>query len=154
MYTEQDLIAIRAQQKKRWIYLTIPCLVLLAVIVYSLTVRIQWLTIGATILLGTLFLFIYEMTIKPLHCYEIHLSNALHGRKRELDCTYHSIDADLSVVDGVNYYAMTVLQPDEKGDPFERMLYWDALKPAPALKPGDKLHIIYHDRMVAQLTQV
>lgn len=153
MYTEQDLTAIRAQQKKRWGLLALPCLILVGVIVYSLTVRIQWLTIAATLLLGALFIFFFEMTIRPLHRYEIHLYNCLHGRTRELDCAYHSIDLDVSVVDGVKYYAMTLLQPDEKGDPFERMLYWDAQKPQPDLQPGDKLHIIYHDRMIAQLTR-
>lgn len=153
MYTEQDLTAIRAQQKKRWGILAVPCLILVAVIVYSLFTRIEWLTSSATVLLGVLLIFFYEMTIRPLHCYEVHLFNCLHGRTRELDCTYHSIDADLSVVDGVKYYAMTLLQSDEKGDPFERMLYWDAQKPAPGFQPGDKLHVVYHDRMIAQIAK-
>lgn len=154
MYTEQELASVRAAQNKRWLYLAIPCLLLVGVIVYSLTVRVEWLTAAATIVLGFLLIFFYEMTIKPLHRYEIHLDNCLHGRKRELDCTYHAKDMDLSVVDGVKFYGLTVLQPDEKGDPFERLLYWDAQKPFPALQEGDKLHIIYHDKMIADLQQI
>ena len=154
MYTEQDLSAIQQQQNKRWIALLIPCVVLLCVLVYSLMIRVEWLTSAVTILVGAVLLFFYEMTIKPLHCYKKHIKNCLHGRKHELDCTYHSIDADISVVDGVRYYSMTVLQPDEKGDPFERLLYWDAEKPFPVLQGGEKLHILYHDRMVAQMTVV
>lgn len=154
MYTEQDLTNIRAQQKKRWLILMLPCLILLAAIVYSLTIRLEWLTAAATVVMGILLLFCYEMFIRPLHRYEIHLDNCLHGRTRELDCTYQSIDADLSLVDGVKYYAMSLLQLDDDGEPFERMLYWDAEKPAPALNSGDQLHIVYHDRMIAQLTRV
>lgn len=153
MYTEQELTDIRAQQKKRWIILMIPCLVLLAIIVYSLTIRLEWLTSAATVVMGILLIFCFEMFIRPLHRYAVHLDNCLHGRTHELDCTYQGIDADISVVEGVKYYAMSFQQQDDNGDPFERMLYWDAEKPVPALQSGEQLHIVYHDRMIAQLTR-
>lgn len=154
MYTKQDLIAIRKQKNTRWTILGVISLLLVAVIVYSFIIRMEALTAGVTVLLGFIFIFTYDMTIKPLRCYETFLLNALHGRTRELDCTYQSIDADISLVDGVKYYAMTVLQTDDDGDPFERLLYWDAEKPVPQLQCGDQLHIVYHDRMVANLTRV
>ena len=154
MYTEQELTNIRNQQKKRWLILLIPCLILLAVIVYSLTIRLEWLTSAATVVIGVLLIFGYEMFIRPLHQYAVHMDNCLHGRTRELDCTYLGTDADLSLVDGVRFYAMSFQQLDDDGDPFERMLYWDAQKPVPALQSGDQLHIVYHDRMIAQLNRV
>lgn len=154
MYTEQDLAAIRQQQNKRWMILGAFGLVLLAGIIYSLVIRNEALTAGLTIVLGALLIFFYDLTIKPLHCYEVFLHNVLHGRTRELDCTYLGVDADPSLVDGVKYYALSLQQLDDAGNPFERMLYWDALKPLPQVNSGDALHIVYHDRMVASLTQV
>lgn len=154
MYTEQDLTAIRQQKSKRWMILGAFCLVLLAAIIYSLIIRSEALTAGLTILVGALLIFFYDLTIHPLHSYEVFLHNVLHGRTRELDCTYLSTDADISLVDGVKYYALSLQQLDDEGNPFERMLYWDALKPLPQVTPGDALHIVYHDRMVASLTRV
>lgn len=155
MYTEQDLLSIRKQEKKRWTIVGVVALLFIAGIVYSLIIRSEALTAGLTIVLVAILIFVYDLTIKPLHCYATLLHNLLHGRTRQLDCTYHSIDADLSLVDGVKYYGMTVLQQDEDGgDPFERLLYWDAEKPIPQLQQGDQLHIVYHDRMIASLTRV
>lgn len=149
MYSEQDLATVRAQQKKRWGILTIPAVLLLGTIVYSLFIRLEWLTTVSTVLLGGMMIFVYDLLIKPLRCYETHVDNALHGRTRELDCVYDAISPDLSVVDGVKYYAMTVLQTDENGDPFERLMYYDAQKPLPQIAKGTPLHIVYHDREVA-----
>lgn len=153
MYTEQELLAIKAQQRKRWMLLGIPCLVILAFIVYSVIIRVEPLTSGLTVLLLALLIFFWDLAIRPLHRYEIHLTNMLYGRKRELACTYRSTDADISLVDGVRYYAMTFLQQDEDGgEPFDRLLYWDAEKPLPALAPDQPVHITYHDRMISHLT--
>lgn len=154
MYTEQDLILIRQQQNKRWMILGSVCVVLLGLIVYSLIIRMEALTAGLTVLMGALLIFFYDLTIKPLHCYEVFLRNVLYGRTRELDCTYLGVDADPSLVEGVKYYALSLQQLDDEGKPFERMLYWDALRPLPQVSVGDTLHIVYHDRMVASLTQV
>lgn len=154
MYTEQDLLSIRKQLKTRWTILGVVALLFIAAIVYSLIIRVEALTAGLTIAMGAILIFTFDLALKPLHCYAALLDNLLHGRTRELDCTYHSIDADISLVDGVKYYGMSVLQQDEDGgDPFERLLYWDAQKPIPQLNQGEKLHIVYHDRMIASLNR-
>lgn len=152
MYTQQDLNTVTKQKNKRWLILGAVCLLLLAGIVYSLAIRMEALTAGLTVLLGALLIFFYDLTIKPLRCYEIFLRNALHGRTRMLDCTYLSTDADVSLVEGVKYYALSLEQTGDDGTPFERMLYWDALKPVPPLNKGDRLHIVYHDRMIVDLS--
>ncbi len=155
MYTEQDLLSINKQLKTRWTLLGVIALLFVAGIVYSLIIRMEALTAGLTIVLGAILIFVFDLAIKPLHRYAALLRNLLHGRTRQLDCAYLHIDADISLVDGVKYYGMTVLQQDEDGgDPFERLLYWDAQKPIPQLEQGEKLHIVYHDRMIASLTRV
>ncbi|MBE5804857.1 MAG: hypothetical protein E7316_10150 [Clostridiales bacterium] len=154
MYTEQDLSSILKQQNKRWLVVGSICLLLAGVVVFSLVKRIEALTTCTTIVLGAVLIFGYDMFIRPLHRYAIFLNNALHGRTREADCVYQSVDADPSQVDGVYYFGMTVQQTDDDGKPFDRLFYWDAEKPFPQLQQGDKLHIVYHDRMVADLTRI
>lgn len=41
MYTQQDLDQINAQEQKRWRLLVIPEVLLLAVLVYSLVIRVE-----------------------------------------------------------------------------------------------------------------
>lgn len=154
MYTEQDLSSVLEQRNKRWLVVGVICLLLAVVLVFSLVVRMEYVTILSTIALGAVLLFGYEMFIKPLHRYSIFLDNALNGRSHEVECTYQGVEADISQVDGVDYYGITVLQNDDDGKPFERLFYWDAQRPIPQLQQGDKLRIIFHDRMVSNLIQL
>lgn len=152
MYTENDLQAIMRQQWKRWIIMGIIGLAFMGGVVYSLVIRSEVMTSGLTLLMGALLIFFYDLTIRPLHCYACLLNSLLHGRTRELDCVFLSADADVSVVDGVEYFALNLQQKNDEGNTFERMLYWDAQKPLPPLTGGEQVHITYHDRMVANLT--
>lgn len=154
MYTESDLQSVLAQRKRRWIILLIPLAVLLAVLVYSLIPRIQWLTIATTLLGGVLLIAGYDLFIKPLSCYAVHVDNMLHGRKREIELPFAGLSGDISLVDGVRYYAMTASDFDEKGKPYERLFYFDAEKPFPGFEAGEMLHIVYHDKEIAEVTRI
>lgn len=154
MYTESDLQAVLAQRKRRWTILLVPLAVLLIVLIYSLIPRIQWLTIAATIVGGVLLIAGYDLFIKPLSCYATHVDNMLHGRKREIELPFASLSSDISLVDGVRYYAMTASDFDEKGKPYERLFYFDAEKPLPSFEVGEMLHIVFHDKEIAEVTRV
>ena len=80
LYTEKDYEAIVKQQHKRWLLLTLPCLLLLAVLLIALLSRILWLASTVTILIGVLLIAGNDLLIKPLHCYGLHLDHSLHGR--------------------------------------------------------------------------
>lgn len=151
MYTEQDLTAIIAQQKKRWLILGLPCLVLFAGLIVSLVVRIEWLTALLTILIGAILIAGYDLFIRPLHRYHVYLRNVLRGIIREADCEFLSITRTEEPVEGVLCRTMMVSQLDDDGMPFERMFYFDALKDFPELVPGQKLHVRYHDRYAVAL---
>jgi hypothetical protein len=56
IYSKTDLAAIRAQKNKRWLILCIPCAVLMAVLVFSLVIRLEWLTSAATIVIGIILM--------------------------------------------------------------------------------------------------
>lgn len=152
MYTQQDLDTIRGQLKKRYGLLAIPAIVLLGLIVYSLVIRNEVMSTVCGIALGVLLVFVYDLLLKPLHCYEKLVLSALGGRRRELDCTFGSLDPDISVVEGVRYRALHVFEPGEKKDPVERLMYFDAQKTFPDVAEGAPLHVTYHDRSVIDLT--
>ncbi|MBQ8653583.1 MAG: hypothetical protein IJ507_01490 [Clostridia bacterium] len=151
MYTEQDLIAIRAQQKKRWLTLAVPCMVLLCGLIASLVVRVEWLTSLITIIIGVILIAGYDLFIRPLHRYDVFLRNALHGLVRETQCEYHSITRTEERVEGVLCRTMTVIEYEDDGQPYERIFYFDALKPFPQLEQGQKLRVRFHDRSVVAL---
>lgn len=151
LYNESDLAAINQQIRKRWMLLLIPCTVLLIVLVVSFIVRIQWLTTGATILIGILLIAGYDLTIKPLDKYQKHLSNCLHGRTRECDLPFIRLSENIDVVEGVRYHQLLCADTDAKGRPYERLFYFDAQKEFPAAAEGDMLHIVHHDLSVANI---
>ena len=149
IYTEADYHAILRQQKKRWIILAIPCVLLLAVLVVSLIIRLEWLTVAATIIAGVLLIAGYDLAIKPLHCYQLHLKNCLYGRTRECDLPFLSLSESIDVVEGVRCRQLLCADVDAKGRPYERLFYFDAEKAFPAVQKDEMLHIVHHDLFVA-----
>lgn len=154
MYTENDLQTILAQRTRRWIALLIPVAVLAVALIVSLIFRAQKLTTGATIGAGVLLIAGHDLLIKPLSAYATHVDNMLHGRRREVELPFASLSGDISLVDGVRYYALTVSDRDEKGKPCDRLFYYDAEKPLPDFREGDMLHIVYHNKEIASVAKI
>ena len=151
IYSMNDLTAIRIQKKQRWLALGVPCAVLAAVLVFSLTIRLEWLTSVSTILIGVILIAGYDFFVKPLTCYEKHLVNCLQGRTRECDLPFISLSENIDLVDGVNCRQLLCTDEDAKGRPYERLFYFDAEKIFPEASEGDMLHIVHHDLMVANI---
>ena len=151
IYSEADYTAIVAQQRKRWLILSIPCVLLAAVLVVSLVVRMEWLTSLSTILIGILLIAGYDLLIKPLSCYARHLRHCLHGRTRECEMPLIRLSEDIDLVDGVRFHQLLVSDTDAKGRPYERLFYFDAEKTFPDAKEGDIIRIVHHDLAVADV---
>lgn len=164
MYTEQELTELRAQKKKRMLCLFIPAALIVIAMAAVLVIRsqramedtqAQIIVDVLTLLLGVLFIGGWGLFIKPLSCYERHIENLLHGRTHVCeDGTFSHLEEDESMVDGVAYYAMTLHCLDEKKKPYERLFYYDALKPRPDFKEGEPLRVVYHDRFVGQVERI
>lgn len=153
IYTEADYSTIRKQMNKRWLLLLIPIAVLLVVLVYSLIVRMEWLTTASTILIGAILIAGYDFAIKPLGCYATHLDNSLHGRARECDLPFVSLSENVDVVDGVRFRQLLCSDVDGKGRPYDRLFYFDAQKEFPPAQPGDMMHIVHYDLSVSNIYQ-
>ena len=154
IYSEADYTAIVAQQRKRWLILIAPCILLAAVLVVSLIVRLEWLTALSTILIGVLLIAGYDLFIKPLNCYARHLRHCLHGRTRECELPYIRLSENIDVVEGVRCRQLLCADLDAKGRPYERLFYFDAEKAFPEVNEGDMLHIVHHDLTVANIHPV
>ena len=154
IYTEADYTAISAQHKKRWLTLAIPCVLLLAVLIYSLCVRIEWLTSVSTILIGVILIAGYDFAIKPIFCYQRHLNHCLHGRTRDCELPFIRLSENIDVVDGVRFRQLLCADIDGKNRPYERLFYFDAEKEFPAVKEGDMLHIDHYELAVANVYPV
>lgn len=153
MYTQEDLTSIRLQQRNCWLKLMIPGVILLAGIIVSLIVRIEWLTTVLSCILGCMILFTVEMIIKPLYCYEKHLDGCLNGRRHELEGTFIGMEEEVSLVDGVRYRGLTV-HDDNPETNYERLFYFDLEKPFPDVKEGDKVHVVYHGHELVDLARI
>lgn len=149
IYTEADFTAISQQHRKRWLCLAIPCVVLLGVVIYSLCMRIEWLTSAATILIGVILIAGYDFAIKPIFCYQRHLDHCLHGRTSSCELPFIRLSENVDVVDGVHYRQLFCADVDGKNRPYERLFYFDAEKEFPNVKEGDVVHIDHYELTVA-----
>lgn len=154
LYTEAEYTAIRRQKNQRWLILLIPVVLLLALLAYSLVIRLQVLTSLCTILVGAILVAGYDLAIKPLRCYQNFLHNALHGRSRTCELPFLSLSEDVNLVEGVNCRSLFCEDIDGKGRPYERLFYFDALKTLPDIKPGQVLRIVHHDLFVSDVSLV
>ena len=145
MYQEADCTRVRQQIRRRTYFLIACAVPLLAGAVLSFILRSQVLADLFSIALAVFLIAFYELGIRPLRRYLAHLEGCLHGRSHELVCTFLSIEPELSLIDGVRYHAMKVMEAEEER-PSERLFYWDAALPFPGWQQGQLLRLVYHDR--------
>lgn len=151
LYTAAELKSIRLQQNKRRKLLLFPCAVLLTVILFSFILRLQWLSITATIALGVLLLAGQELAIRPLACYEKHLKNCLEGPARTCELPFISLSETVVVLEGVAFHELLCRDKDSRGSTCERRFYFDAQKTFPQVQEGDMLHITHHGMTVTDI---
>ncbi len=156
MYQEQELQREKDAIRRRCILTVIPCVIMLGVMIWSLTVRMQWLTDVSCVLFLGMIVFFYELTIRPVIAYARHMDQMLHGITHDVECRFSSIDPDESLVENVRFRAIHVLCRGEnpESEEYDRLFYYDALKPLPEFAPGQMVRVTYHDRQVADIRAV
>ncbi len=161
MYSEKDLKEINALVKKRWLVTALPAGIALAVaiviFVYGQLNRHEhlWmLTSFLTLLGGGYFLFFFGNYLRPALIYRKNLRYLLDGRKRVTTGIFKEISEDVSDHDGMEVYAM-LLNVGEKNNPEDdRLFYYDAYKPLPAMPIGTRVTVVSNDRLVASMDPV
>lgn len=154
LYSEQDLLSLNGQIRRRRIVFLAVFLVLLALIVLAVLQddgkqnRPELLVSVLVIFTGCFAVFFYDLMLRPLRSYFLHVDRALHGRSHEEGFVFDRINDDVSLVDGVAYRDLIFLgEPDKHGDR-ERMFYWDSELPLPAFEKGQQVFLHYYDRFI------
>ena len=149
MYDDNDLNKAQEASKRAKILMLVPAGILLALAVWSFIVRIKWLTIFLTALAGCWMIFIYHMKRIPMRAYEEHVHSALRAPKKEAEGKYLRMEATPVERNNVMYYAFYLNVGDKQDPEDDRLFYYDAMKPLPDWKTGDRLHVISYDKFVS-----
>lgn len=148
LYTNKDLENISSQLKKRYLALGCVLAVILAVFIFSMTIRLEWLSIVSFILFCAAAIFVIEMFCVPLHRYKKLVISALGGRTHTETLEYEKTEEDPSLVDGIPCLGMIFLGEPDKHGAREQRFYWDRELPVPAFNPGDRITIKYTGRNI------
>lgn len=152
LYSENDLQQISAQLKKRYLLLGIGLALLLALFVWSMIIRAEWLSMVSVFLILAVTLFVIDLFCLPLHRYKKLMMAALTGRTHTETLIYDHTEAELSMVDGVSCRGLIFLGEPDKHGTREQRYYWDALLPLPSLAAGDEVTLKYTGRSIIGYT--
>ncbi|NLM85609.1 MAG: hypothetical protein GX171_02830 [Clostridiales bacterium] len=148
MYTQKDIDSIQGQLRQRIILWLVPAVLLLAGIIYSYTLRLEWLSGVLTALLMAMLVFAMTLSILPVKQYRDFLRNAVHGRNREETLVFDLIQSETVIREGVRFYPVTMRADTIKEELDERQFYFDANLPLPDWKQGERLNVRSHEKMV------
>ena len=143
LYSDQSLLAIHRKLRRRLIVLYIVLAVLLAVFVYAMIVRIEWLAMVAASVAGCFAIFWVDMFCLPLIKYRRLVRSALSGRTHTETLEFDHVEPDLSVVDGVPCRSLIFLGEPDKHGTRDQLYYWDAELPLPSFRPGEAVTMQY-----------
>ena len=150
MYQEEDYSMIKKHVTRLQLCLWIPFgLIFIGILLLFLILRIpNTLTTILTIILFGAAIFVFDYYIMPQIKYQKHIDHALHGRKRNLNGYFVSMESIADKKEGVYFYPMMVYtDPDEQEDSL-RLLYYDANLLRPAWEKDQKLDLTIYDKYV------
>ena len=143
LYSENDLFSLSSQLKKRYTLLGVILAVILGLSIYSMIIRVEWLSVVLFALLCAVAVFFIELFCLPLHRYKKLVQSALKGRTHTDTLIYDHAEAEPSLVDGVHCTGLILLGEPDKHGIREQRYYWDNELPLPAFNSGDQITIKY-----------
>lgn len=150
-YDQSDFNRAQAQAKGLWIWLGALCLAAIGGLTASLVMRMEWLTMGLTILLGGALIFLWDLKLKPVRCYQRFLRDVTGGIQRQAKGVVVSLDKDVSFKDGLYFYRLIINVDEKRDEEGERQYFFDACKPRPHLVPGQWIDIVTHGNTICQM---
>ena len=148
LYSVEMLESLNGKLKKRWILTGVVSALLLAAFVWSVVIRVEWLSILLLVLLGVFLIFFIEMFCRPLLDYRKLVVSALSGRSHDRVMEYVRTEPDSSSVDGVSCLSLIFLGDADKHGSREQLLYWDEEIPLPALQEGNSYTVRFTGRNI------
>ncbi len=149
LYEEKDYAVVKRSMLIRIAAAALVLLCVIALLVLFLTV---WRSnLGAMISCGlgaAVFYYVLTVKVMPWVRYWMYLLDIRKGRAHEMDCRFVSMSDNERVSDGVVFHDFIVTLDDgteekdgEEAQEAERLLLWDADKPAPGLTAGQPIHV-------------
>ncbi len=123
---------------RRLLFSSVFLALAIASLVLGLLIRNKILMVAGCTLFGGLFYFALDMLAMPCVRYGRFLRDIHEGRSRKIQAGFVSVSGQPRPQNGVAFYDVLVR---EDGADADRLLYYDAKKPLPALKPGQRLDI-------------
>ena len=151
MYTEQTLGSVGGRLNRRLIVLFAVIAVLLAVFVWAMVSRVEWLAMVSVSVAGCFAIFFVDLLCLPLVQYRRLVRSALSGRLHTKELEFSHVEPDLSVVDGVACRSMIFLGEPDKHGSRDILLYWDNEFPLPELEPGETVSVEYTGKNITGL---
>ena len=148
LYSEKDIQQLSGQLKKRYLLLGCALAVFLALFVFSMIIRMEWLSVISCFLFFAVAVFVIELFCLPLHRYRKLLVSALTGRTHTETVEFERVEEETSLVEGVACRGLLFLGAPDKHGTREQRYYWDAELPLPGFKAGDQVTLKYTGRNI------
>ncbi len=150
MYTQEHVIALSQQKKKRMLLSGSALIVPLGLLIYSLFIRLEWLTIASSIVFFGLLVLFWDLYVGPVARYLRFVQNAATGRGIATTGRFKRWTEGISQRKGVSYRSFLINVGDMAEEEDDRLYYFDANIPAPDWKEGDSLTVVTSDRNVVE----
>ena len=148
LYTDNHLSAINGKLHKRWLLLAIIAAPMIALLIWSLTTRTQWLSSLSLILLGFFAIFWIDLFCLPQIRHRRLIVNALTARNHTETKEFARMEPDSVMTEGVPCRALIFLGEPDKHGSREQLFYLDQSLPLPSLTPGQTYTIKYSGKII------
>lgn len=139
MYTDADLARADKTKSQRLGVAFSMLGVGLCLMIVGLIIRVELLSTIGLAAFGCIFYAVLELFAMPYVRYSRFLHDIQNGLSRETDAEFVSASSQPRLNSGVMFYDFIVQVGSDEMD--ERLFYFDADKPLPAIEPGRPLHI-------------
>jgi hypothetical protein len=150
MYTQEHVISLSQQKKKRQFISGVVLAVPLIVLVVSLFARLEWLTILSSIVFFVLLILLWDLFVGPVARYLRFVKDAVTGRGVSTQGRFKTWEEGISKRKGVNYRSFLINVGDMAEEEDDRLYYFDANLPTPDWKHGDSLTVISSEKNVVE----
>ena len=152
MYTDIDYKKSNAELKSRVLITVFILAVGLGCVVTAMVIRVRWLAAIASMLTACLIYAHISLKVMPHYHYKRLLGDMRAGLTRDTDGWFVSLAAEPRKSDGVLVRDFIIRIGETEED--ERLFYWDDDKPAPELKPGDRVSIKSYGNYIKELAVI
>ena len=150
LYTEAELVSLERQLRRDRLILLILAGILAAGMLTAFLLRAQLWAVVLTILAGTVLLAGNDLVLRPLRAEIVLTRCALGERVHPLTATVTRL-GEPALIDDVRAHGVLLSETADAED--ERLLYLDDSRESVTLRPGDRVSLLYHGRMIVSLSK-